>query len=156
MNAWICLGAEAQASQEVGLLLELLLEGAAGGCGQETDGPWWDRSPHPRSCRCHIGQERRSQTEVAAVAERPCQDAWSRGGRGGEDVCLMQGEDSSVPSGPRAGHFPDVTPFGPHSRPTEQDLSLEPILYEKEPRLGEVRGGEGRASAAAAHGPGGG
>lgn len=39
MNARIRLGAEAQASQETGLLFEHLLEGAAGGCGQEARWP---------------------------------------------------------------------------------------------------------------------
>lgn len=82
------------------------------------------------------------------MAERPCQDTWSPGGRGGED--------SGVPAGPCAGHVPDATPFGPQRRPTEQDLSLEPVLHEKELQLEEVRGSEGRARATAARGPGGG
>lgn len=78
--------------------------------GRKPDGPWWDRRPHPRSCR-RDSQERRSQTEVPAVAGRPCQDAWWRGGRASDTGCGQR-----CPRRAACRALPGRHPAGPRSR----------------------------------------
>lgn len=78
--------------------------------GRKPDGPWRDRRPHPRPCRRRDGQEQRSQTEVPAVAGRPCQDAWWRGGRASDTGCGQRCPRRAC----RA--LPGRHPAGPRSR----------------------------------------